>query len=98
MGGGGERKRIKQKKSQDRRDEMSNIKESESMLVVKFSFIYFTFCPIASLAVHVGLWNGVDRMVGLCFSSSSSFVFLFFSACNQTHRRRLHGSLRSAKC
>ena len=53
---------------------MSNIKESESMLVVSFSFIYFMFCPIASLAVHVGLWNGVDRMVGLCFSSS--FVFL----------------------
>ena len=74
---------------------MSNIKESESMLVVSFSFIYFMFCPIASLAVHVGLWNGVDRMVGLCFSSSS---FVFFSACNQTHRRRQHGSLRSAKC
>lgn len=58
---------------------------------LSFRFVFVT-CP--SLAVHVGLWNGVDWMVG--------FVFLFLSsalnACNRTRPRRLHGSLRSAKC
>lgn len=59
-------KRYKHKRSQDWRDEMSK-RVSQCLSFNFLSFIYFVFCPI--LVVHVGLWNGVDWMVGFVFYS-----------------------------